>query len=136
MQVCLRKDQTEAVVNLTVEGRQYEALVDTGFGGLLLAFAYPDSLYNARTFLNNVRLSAPIRLLPKSQWSVVADARSVPTWTSAVPLHVGKTALVSEMLVIYADKRQKQDLIMGMRFLRDHMLRLCLDFKHHRFLLA
>jgi len=41
-----------------------------------------------------------------------------------------------QIRIIYAAERQKQDLIIGMMFLRDHTLRLCLDFKRGSFLLT
>ena len=133
MRVSLGQDRTEPTIALQLVGRKYDALIDTGFSGLLIAYAYPDHLYDETTFLNNVKFEKPISLLPESQWAVVADARPVQTWISSVPVRIGAKYHSLQFKVIFAEERQKQDLIIEMMFLRDYRRHLCLDFKRCQF---
>ena len=75
----------------------------------------------------------PSLLLPETQWAVVADARPVQTWVSRVPVEIGTQEHSLQLKIIFAEERQKQDLIIGMTFLRDYRRHLCLDFKRCQF---
>ena len=55
----------EPTVALQLAGRNYDVLIDTGFSGLLLAYAYPDHLYDTSTFYNNAEFETPPSLLPE-----------------------------------------------------------------------
>ena len=116
MRVRLGNDKTEPTVTLQIAGRAYDALIDTGFSGLLLAYAYPDHLYDTTTFYNNAEFEMPSLLLPETQWAVVADARPVQTWVSRVPVEIGTQEHSLQLKIIFAEERQKQDLIIGMKF--------------------
>jgi len=71
MRVRFNNQQTEPFVALRVAGRSFDALVDTGFGGLLLGYAYPPHLYDTTTFFNNTVFAAPVRRLPlRHGWSL------------------------------------------------------------------
>ena len=93
----------EPTVALQLAGRNYDVLIDTGFSGLLLAYAYPDHLYDTSTFYNNAEFETPPSLLPEIQWAVVADARPVQTWVSRVPVVIGTKEHSLQLKIICAD---------------------------------